>query len=258
MNAPSGKDVQQALETITGAGYEWAASDGEEIKTHLGRHAPTQVDQNLTVGSKFSAGAWEDMQSITQLANDLCMIELAKCITEGKPMRAEIALAYPNAGIDGVANNMARSRLQILTETKIVRDPGTPYEQEVAVSVVSPDQALPSCDKISIIGGAYGPTKKLGLYTIFPGEAGKPFPKEQDREKDPEGYAANRAYWIMNRFVATPQEALHALDVSVQMWKESPGENAARIAGATTERARISELASHRPGRAQTPKSSMT
>lgn len=202
-------EIEAAKETLRIAGWEWVHDP--HLPEHLIRHAPG----SLTVGSKFSAAAWQDLPAIQQRAEEEAILTLARQAVHGLPMRAEIKIPYPSAGSAGVVPISACADLPVLGSAKIVRDPGSLYEQVLDVCVIDPAAEFPGAHQILAPAGAIWDTRTLGLYTIFPGEASRPFPRAEQAETDPETHAANVAFWHSHIFLATPQEVIGALEASV-------------------------------------------
>lgn len=193
------------------------------------RHAPG----SLTVGSKFSEAAWGDIDAIQRNAETRAVIALAEKAAKGEPMRVEIELSYPGAGTQGVIPYQDCNHLPILTRTRIVRDPGTLYEQTIDVAVIAPDAPFPPAHQILAPAGVLRDTRNLGLYTLFPGSAARPFPKEDQAQSDPAFHAANVLFWQTHVFIATPNEVLDALEKSLDSLR-SLGDDRAQEMHATT------------------------
>lgn len=212
MDLPSSDTVAQALAALQSAGYAWVSENDTQLREHLARHAPG----SFTVGSKFSQQAWQDLDHWHKVATDLCIVALAKALEEGRPLRVEVNIPYDQAGSDGVASSLVCAGLSISTRSRIVRDPGTPYEQEIEVVVLGDDQELPPARQFIVPAGTIWETKNLGLYTLFPGNASRPFPRDDQAKEDPDFHQANVRFWQDHFFLARPQEVIHALQAGLE------------------------------------------
>lgn len=210
MDRPTSHDVAQAINTLEAAGYTWKHGD-DELREHLARHAP----DSLTVGSKFSPAAWARLEDIHQQASDMAVVALAKALNTGQPLLVEITIPDPEAGTEGVAGSATCAGLSTLTRTQVLRDPGTVYEQLVNVVVLATGQEFPRARQFLAPAGVLWDSKQMGLYTLFPGSASRPFPRAEQARTAPEVHQANVAFWAEHAFLATPEQALHALRESV-------------------------------------------
>lgn len=209
MDHPTSQQVSQALAELQSAGYQWVSENDQELREHLARHAP----DSATVGSKFSEHAWARLDALHRQASDLCIVALAQALRDGKPLRVEIHIPYDNAGTEGVASSLVCATLSTLTRSRIVRDPGTVYEQDLEVVVLDDEQPFPAANQFIAPAGILWDTKNLGLYTLFPGSASRPFPREEQALADPEAHEANVVFWQHHFFLARPVEVIHALQV---------------------------------------------
>lgn len=212
MTHPTPQQVSNALAELEAAGYHWMREGDEELREHLARHAP----DSATVGSKFSPQAWAELDDLHRKASDLCVVALALALREGKPLRVEIHIPHENAGTEGVASSLVCAALSTLTRSRIVRDPGTVYEQDLEVVVLAEDQTFPAAKQFIAPAGVLWDTKNLGLYTLFPGAASRPFPREDQAQTDPDLHQANVAFWQNHFFLAKPSEVIHALRVGLE------------------------------------------
>lgn len=99
----------------------------------------------------------------------------------------------------------------------IVREPGTPYQSEIKVALISPAD-MP---KTNVVHAIYGPKGETGgIYTMVFGDPGMPFPKKLDENAD-EGYKKFNQkcdeYWNGTDgkgghiFLVTPDELAEAI-----------------------------------------------
>lgn len=225
-----------ALQILKDAGWTW--THDPDLREHLTRHAPG----SLTVGSKFSDAAWSDIDSIQRDAETRAVIALAQKLSNGDPMRVEIEIPYPDAGTQGVISHQDCDSLPILTRTRIVRDPGTLYEQPIDVAVIDPTAAFPPAHQILAPAGALWDTRNLGFYTLFPGSAARPFPKDEQADSDPEFHAGNILFWSTHIFIATPNEVVEALQKSVDSFNTLGADRAQEMNACIIEMNRIQAL----------------
>lgn len=236
-------DRQNALEQLRQAGWEWVHDP--DLRAHLDRHRPG----SFTVGSKFSPEAWLDVEAIHEQAETRAIIGLAEKLARGEALRVEVILPYEGAGTQGVASVEECDQLPVLTRTRIVRDPGTIYEQALEVLVLDKGQPFPQINQFLAPAGVLGQTKTLGLYTLFPGQASRPFPRAEQAESDPEAYQANVAFWGSHFFLATADEVLCALDAGLRGLKESGNASEEKVLYHDQEIRRITALSEAKPQR---------
>jgi hypothetical protein len=169
------------IATLAAAGYTFAPPDMQ----HLGRH----FDDHLEVGSKLPTSQKE---AIVTAATEALAAAFAQMVRDGKPIgRVEV----PLAGFSGFG---ALVPLQAGKPViRVRRDPGTPHEYVVNCHLVD---SLPADDRVVVIGGRYGPTEKVGLYTIVVGDSGKPMPRQGDTSDTARELAA---YWEGMAFLIT-------------------------------------------------------
>lgn len=237
MNNPDPREISQAIAELAAAGYAWKQDGDGQIREHLARHSPG----NLTVGSKFSHAAWDRLDEIYQHACDRAVVALAEALRRSNPLRVEIILPGSDAGTEGVASNQVCDELSTLTRTRLVRDPGTVYEQIVDAVVLTSEQAFPSANQFIAPAGVLWDTKDLGLYTLFPGSASRPFPRDEQSLSDPIFHQANVDFWNTHTFLATPEQAIHALVQAIQAM-EGCAEKRALVAFQQEELARVRDL----------------
>jgi hypothetical protein len=232
---------EHALDALRQAGFEWVHDP--DLRAHLDRHRPG----SLTVGSKFSPKAWLDIDAIHEQAETQAIIALAQALERGGPLRVEVLLPYEDAGTQGIASTRECSQLPALTRTRIVRDPGTIYEKSLEVVVLDKQHPFPATHQIIAPAGVMGETKTVGLYTLFPGGASRPFPRAEQAQTDPQFHQANVAFWEDHFFLATPEEALCALDASLQALKHSGNASEESVLYHDREIRRIAALAAQVP-----------
>lgn len=171
------------------------ASNLEHLERHFGGA--------LTIGSKFYS--YHTNQAVRDLVNSIdgvaCSALKNQSTDDGKPRREVIELITDNpVGTDALVAIEDRDFVEV------VRDAGTP-SQVVIKAILSTD--IPETSQVSIIAAPYGPTGKAGLYTVFPGDPGKPFPNSE--RQVPEEYKQCEEYWNKHGFLATGEELAHAM-----------------------------------------------
>lgn len=230
-------DRARALEQLRQAGFEWVHDP--DLRAHLDRHRPG----SLTVGSKFSHKAWLDIDSIHDQAETHAIIALADKLNSGQPLRVEVLLPYEEAGTQCIASTRECEQLPALTRTRIVRDPGSIYEQSLEVVVLDKQHPFPSTHQITAPAGVLGQTQTVGLYTLFPGGTSRPFTRAEQADTDPEFHQANVVFWEDHFFLATPEEALCALDTGLRTLKQSGNASEESMLYYDREISRITALA---------------
>ncbi len=174
-------NYEENLKDVTTAGFTFMPPDAKHLKRHF--------DDHPEVGSKLSASQKE---AIVTAATEALAAAFAQMVRDGKPIgRVEV----PLAGFSGFG---ALVPLQAGKPViRVRRDPGTPHEYVVNCHLV---ERLPADDRVVVIGGRYGSTEKVGLYTIVVGDSGKPMPRLGDTSDTARELAA---YWEGMAFLIT-------------------------------------------------------
>ena len=203
IKSPPVSVVASAEAAIAAAGFSWQPTSGPELVRHLARHAPG----SLTIGSKFSDEVWARFEEISSCMEARAKIALASRIEKAEPLRVEITMPFKNAGTEGVVSlDDAVNSIKTCRRLNVTRDAGTPHEQTIDVAVLASGEQSMAADRIVYVAGAYGDTKKIGLYTMFPGDPGCPFPTESLAKRDPDAYKISEKYWASHVFVGTAEE----------------------------------------------------
>lgn len=174
---------------------EYESVFSKENAQHLKRHLASDV---LNIGSQFTLSE-DDAEKLLSDVEGRLKEYFDSTLAEGKtPGRLEIKIEedYP-VGTDALVDLSKCSG----SSFSMIRDEGTKNAREVN-AVLANDQAIPRTNTVTVIAGPYGQTGIWGIYTLFPGEAGQPFPNEHQ----PDGVRAEyEEYWNTHGFLVTPE-----------------------------------------------------
>lgn len=165
---------------------------------HVTRHSPDA----LTIGSKFSHQAWENLDRLVVIHQESLIRKVQEAL-EQQLTTAQLLVSLPHAGKAGV---VPISQLDDSPVVRVLRDPGGPYQQWVEVSVVR-EEERPILHEIILVAGQLTKTQ-IGMVTAYPSSAARPFPHTDMLQTNPEFYAECVGFWKHHRFVAEPTELL--------------------------------------------------
>ncbi len=174
---------------------EYESVFSEENSKHLKRHLAPDV---LNIGSQFTLSednAEKLLSDVERRLKEYFDNTLAKGETPGR-LEIQIEEEYP-VGTDALVDLSKDS----IAPFSMIRDEGTKNAREVN-AVLANDLDIPRTNIVTVIAGPYGPTGVWGIYTLFPGEAGQPFPNEHQPDDVRAGY---EEYWNTHGFLVTPE-----------------------------------------------------
>ena len=199
------------------SGYEIVPFSAADVCGHIMRHGPT----SLTIGSKFAMNQAETATVLQSAEREMIAGFRDSLVTKGAVERHAFSRTYAQpVGTDALVDLKGRPSDRIF---ELVRDSGDARAAVRVKTVLAKPEEIPATNQLTFVGGPYGPTKKAGFYTAFPGNAGQPF--------------SDTEYWKTHGFKATPAE----VRATLAEMKANTGTIAPAIAAPAAVRTMIAE-----------------